>query len=474
VAVDSPQKSFLGNSRAVDRPALPKEDLFDTATMTFGEHLDELRKALARAIVWLVAGALLALVVAAKPVVLMIQGPLEQAIIQYNTDRSLAKLGYDPAEKAVRNGPLREWMLENGMAWELIYVVPTELLNLPEGQPEKTTQPEPVQGADTGANTGDAISDTDRTVAPAAPIRPTSESAAEASKEDTAAGGASQDKKNEPKRTKQADEPEAVVPPTVVEEPQVAAKPAKSQPNVESPERKKQIDPAPTPQTERQVATMSSLLRSVPDPSKFVPQLQLKRIEAGLNSHQIEEPFMIYLKASFVIGAVIASPGIFFHLWQFVAAGLYPHERKYVYIYLPFSVSLFVGGVCLAFFAVLRYVLSFLLDFNSTLSVDLEPRLSYYMSFVLLLPLGFGIAFQLPLVMLFLQRIGIFETSAYEKSWRIAVLVIAFLSMILTPADPYSMILLMCPLVCLYFLGIGLCRFMPRGRGLGSAAYDPR
>jgi sec-independent protein translocase protein TatC len=135
---------------------------------------------------------------------------------------------------------------------------------------------------------------------------------------------------------------------------------------------------------------------------------------------------------------------------------------------------LFISGVSIAFFAVLGFVLEFLLDFNSTLSVDMEPRLSYWMNFVLLLPLGFGIAFQLPLVMLFLQRIGIIETVAYEKSWRIAVLVIAVLSMLLTPADPYSMILLMCPLVLLYFLGIGLCRFMPRGRGLGSAAYDAR
>jgi sec-independent protein translocase protein TatC len=347
-----------GKLSAVDRPALPKEDLFDTSTMTFGEHLDELRRSLARAIIWLVAGALIALVFAAKPVVRMIQGPLETAIVEYNADRSLAKMGYDIEDEAVKEGELRRWMLKNGMAWELVYVLPKEFM--------------------------------------------------------------------------------------------------------------KSITP-----TEGNGSAMGQFLDAIPDPSNFVPQLQLKRIEAGLNSHQVEEPFMIYLKASFVIGAVIASPGIFYHLWGFVAAGLYPHERKYVYMYLPFSVCLFIGGVALAFFAVLSYVLNFLLEFNSTLSVDLEPRLSYYMSFVLLLPLGFGIAFQLPLVMLFLQRIGIFETSAYENSWRIAVLVIAFLSMILTPADPYSMILLMIPLVILYFLGIGLCRYMPRGRGLGSAAYDP-
>lgn len=438
----------------MDRPALPKEDLFDTSTMTFGEHLDELRRSLARAIVWLVAGALVALVFLAKPVVNGIQGPLRAAIVEYNADRSLAKLGYDPDEKEVQSGPLRRWMLENGMAWELIYVLPPELMT-------GGAQADSGAAVDSGAAAKASAKDESKATKPATATKPEA-----AAKEDAKAS--------------------STVKPAEKSEPVDDGPPAE--------ETKKSTGEAPKPVVKAGLGgelaldggtanipsaadlsptEMSQFLTDIPDPSNFVPQLQLKRIEAGLNSHQVEEPFMIYLKASFVIGAVIASPGIFYHLWGFVAAGLYPHERKYVYLYLPFSIALFIGGVSLAFFAVLSYVLTFLLDFNSTLSVDLEPRLSYYMSFVLLLPLGFGIAFQLPLVMLFLQRIGIFETSAYENSWRIAVLVIAFLSMILTPADPYSMILLMFPLVMLYFLGIGLCRFMPRGRGLGSQAYDP-
>lgn len=415
----------------MDRPALPKEDLFDTSTMTFGEHLDELRKSLARAIVWLIAGALVALVFLAKPVVNKIQVPLRDAIVEYNADRSLAKLGYDPDEAGVADGPLRSWMLENGMAWELIYVLPPELMLKSEDSAKPAETAKTQQAAKTEKAT--------------------------ASEEEA--------------KSKKTSKPVGAVKPSGAANPSGAAKPEVGGLPLEA--KQSGISGIGGVVGEVSPTEMGQFLTEIPDPSSFVPQLQLKRIEAGLNSHQVEEPFMIYLKASFVIGAVIASPGIFYHLWGFVAAGLYPHERKYVYIYLPFSVGLFIGGVSLAFFAVLSYVLTFLLDFNSTLSVDLEPRLSYYMSFVLLLPLGFGIAFQLPLVMLFLQRIGIFETSAYENSWRIAVLVIAFLSMILTPADPYSMILLMCPLVMLYFLGIGLCRFMPRGRGLGSEAYDP-
>jgi len=77
------------------------------------------------------------------------------------------------------------------------------------------------------------------------------------------------------------------------------------------------------------------------------------------------------------------------------------------------------------------------------------------------LPLGFGISFQLPLVMLFLERIGIFSVETYLQKWRIAVLVISVLSMFLTPADPGSMLLMGVPLVVLYFGGILLCRTMP-------------
>ncbi len=86
-----------------------------------------------------------------------------------------------------------------------------------------------------------------------------------------------------------------------------------------------------------------------------------------------------------------------------------------MYVYLPVSVVLFISGVVLAFFLVLHYVLAFLLAFNGSMDVAVEPRLTYYVNFVLLLPLGFGIAFQLPLVMLFLQRIGLFRDPGLHR-----------------------------------------------------------
>jgi sec-independent protein translocase protein TatC len=177
---------------------------------------------------------------------------------------------------------------------------------------------------------------------------------------------------------------------------------------------------------------------------------------------RMEESFVVWMKAAFVLGAIISSPFVFYFIWQFVAAGLYPHEKRYVHIFLPFSIGLFLIGAALAFFVVFRFVLAFLLSFYDWLGVDPDARISDWLTFVLILPLGFGIAFQLPLVMLFLERIGIFSISTYLSSWRISVLVIAFLSMVLTPSDPYSMLLMGGPLIVLYFFGIALCRLMPR------------
>ncbi len=177
-----------------------------------------------------------------------------------------------------------------------------------------------------------------------------------------------------------------------------------------------------------------------------------------------QEPFMVYMKASLVVGAILASPFIFYFLWQFVAAGLYRRERNLVYLYLPMSLGLFLAGAALAFFAALDYVLDFLFWFNAQMGINPTPRISEWMSFVLILPLGFGISFQLPLVMLFLERVGIFSIQDYLSKWRLAVVVIAVISMFLTPADPGSMILMGVPLVFLYFGGILLCKYLPKGR----------
>ena len=354
----------------MDRIARPQDDLFESSSMTFGEHLEELRKCLVHAVGWLAGGLIIGLFFA-DSVILFIQRPLESAIQNFQADRDLYKLGYDP--KADESQAIREFMTEHSLVAEVIYTIPDEYQSLTEESLE-------VQSADQESGQLEVI------VAPSA---------------------------------------------------------------------------------------LAKLLSTLPTTDSLKPTVQFRESTTGLSSLKVEEPFMVWVKAGLIVGAVFSSPMVFYHLWSFVAAGLHSHERRYVYVYLPVSVVLFVSGVVLAFFLVLHYVLSFLLAFNGSMDVAVEPRLTYYVNFVLLLPLGFGIAFQLPIVMLFLQRIGLLETQAYIDSWKIAVLVIFVIAMIVTPADVTSMVALAIPLVFLYLLGILMCKFIPQGRGLGSDAYDP-
>jgi len=185
-----------------------------------------------------------------------------------------------------------------------------------------------------------------------------------------------------------------------------------------------------------------------------------------IKSLSSQEAFSIWIKASFVVGLLVSCPFVFWSIWAFIGAGLYPHERKYVYIFLPISVGLFIAGMLLAFFVVFQFVLDFLFFFNRMLNLEPDPRISEWLNFALMLPVGFGISFQLPLVMFFLERIGVFSVNIYMTKWKISTFAIVIISAMLTPGDPYSMLLMSIPLVILYFCGVLMCKIFPRGKSI--------
>ena len=167
------------------------------------------------------------------------------------------------------------------------------------------------------------------------------------------------------------------------------------------------------------------------------------------------ETMTIFFMVCVVTGLVIASPWVFYQAWAFVAAGLYRHERSYVQKYLPYSLGLFLLGVFLCFWGVLPITLSFLLEFNVWLGIEPTLRLIDWMSFATILPLVFGLCFQTPLVMLFLERIGVFTVEDFKAKRKVAILVIVIAGAVLTPGqDPFSQLLLAGPMIILYELGI--------------------
>ncbi len=184
----------------------------------------------------------------------------------------------------------------------------------------------------------------------------------------------------------------------------------------------------------------------------------------GLTALTITEPFTVYFKVSLVLGLVLASPWIFYQLWSFIGSGLYLHERRLVHLFLPLSLGLFLGGVALCQFVVLPTGVSYLLSYYEWLDVEPELRLSDWLNFALLMPVIFGVSFQTPLVMLALERIGLFSVASYRNHRRLAIFLLAVLAAVIsvTP-DWFNMLALAAPLWLLYELGIVLCLFVLRG-----------
>jgi sec-independent protein translocase protein TatC len=171
------------------------------------------------------------------------------------------------------------------------------------------------------------------------------------------------------------------------------------------------------------------------------------------------ETITIYFMICMVSGLVLTSPFVFYQGWAFIAAGLYRHERHYVKKFLPFSLGLFLSGVFLCFFGVLPYTLMFLLQFNVWLGIEPTMRITDWMSFATILPVVFGVCFQTPLVMLFLERVGIFTYEDFRSKRRMAILIMVIAAAILTPGpDVFSQLALAVPMVGLYELGLILIR----------------
>jgi sec-independent protein translocase protein TatC len=218
-----------------------------------------------------------------------------------------------------------------------------------------------------------------------------------------------------------------------------------------------QVDPTPNAPTQMPLIVAVRPLDAAP----LVECVQ-EMTHPPLRTFGVVEPCFSYLQVSLYSGVVLASPWILYQLWVFVAAGLYPHEKRRVYLYLPLSIALFLAGVCLCEFVVLPMSLEYLLSFNEWLGFEPELRLSEWLGFATLMPLVFGGTFQTPLVMIALNRIGLVSVETYRRQRRLAFFLLAVLAAILTiTPDWVNMLALTVPLYALYELGIVLCRLGP-------------
>ena len=163
--------------------------------------------------------------------------------------------------------------------------------------------------------------------------------------------------------------------------------------------------------------------------------------------------FSARVHVSILGGVFLALPVIFYQVWQFVAIALKPQERTYLGIFVPASILFFFAGVCFGYFVMVPMATRFLLGFSSS---NLVPMITVdnYISYVGTFVLGSGITFELPLVLLFLTKIGIATPAFLIHQRRYAIIAILIVSAVLTPPDVVSQLLMAVPLIILYEIGI--------------------
>ena len=165
---------------------------------------------------------------------------------------------------------------------------------------------------------------------------------------------------------------------------------------------------------------------------------------------------LIYLKVPLLAAVFVASPWLVYQAWGFIAPGLYQRERRWARPFILCIAGLFVLGGVFGYFVVLRYALTFLIGIGC--EIDIQPMItvsSYFNTFVMV-ELGLGIVFQMPVLIFFLTLLRIVNPSFLLENLRYAILIIFIMAAVITPTpDVFNMILFAAPMILLFYVGIG-------------------
>ncbi len=184
----------------------------------------------------------------------------------------------------------------------------------------------------------------------------------------------------------------------------------------------------------------------------------------NLISTELAGQFMTHLSTSVMLALLLASPYIVFELFRFIAPALYEKERKYSMWLVVTIYLLFILGVAMSYYVIFPISFRFLGTYQVADAVTNQITLSSYVSSFVMLTLGMGAVFQIPIIVFFLSRIGILSDTVMRHYRRHAILIIFFLAAVITPSiDIFTLLLVAAPLCLLYEISIGVaarnCKF---------------